>query len=107
MLIIVAIEVRIQNLIKEVRETKELEEGAASKGSASPTDSNGSPSLLPRSSGSKGQFSSIREPALPNKESESAKEPQAGGLVSNTEGAKEEAKGDHTFLSSDQENRVK
>jgi len=38
MLIIVAIEVSIQNLIKEVRETNELEEGAASKSSASPPD---------------------------------------------------------------------
>jgi hypothetical protein len=65
MLIIVAIEVSIQNLIKEVRETIELEEGAASKGSTSPTNSNGSPSLLPRSSGSEGQFSSIKEPAPP------------------------------------------
>jgi hypothetical protein len=35
MLIIVAIEVSIQNLIKEVREASELEEGAASKSSAS------------------------------------------------------------------------
>jgi hypothetical protein len=57
MLIIVAIEVSIQNLIKEVRETNELGKGAASKGSASPTGSNGSPSLLPRSSGSEGQSS--------------------------------------------------
>ncbi len=107
MLIIVAIEVSIQNLIKEVRETIELEEGAVSKSSASPTDSNGSLSLLPHSSGSEGQFSSVKEPALPNKESESAKEPRAGRLVSNTEGAKEGAKEDHISLSSDQENRVK
>jgi hypothetical protein len=84
-----------------------LGESAASKSSPSPTDANGSPSLLPRSSGSECQYSSIKEPAFPNKESESAKEPRAGGLVSNEEGAKEEAKENHTFLSPDQETRVK
>ncbi len=107
MLIIVAIEVSIQNLIKEVQEMIELEEGAANESSASPTDSDGSPSLLPRSSGSEGQVNSIRGPVFPKKESESAKEPRADGLLSDTEGVKEEAKKDHTYLSSDQENRVK
>jgi hypothetical protein len=84
-----------------------LEEGAASKSSASPTDSNGSSSPLPRSSGSEGQFGPIKEPAFHNKEPKSVKEPQAGGLASNEEGAKEEAKENHTYLSSDQEARVK
>ncbi len=92
MLIIVAIEVSVQNLIKEVQETNELGEGAASKGSASPTGSNGSPSPLPRSSESEGQANSIREPVFPKKESESAKEPRVDGLLSETEGVKEEAK---------------
>jgi hypothetical protein len=72
MLIIVAIEVSIQNLIKEVRETIELEEGAASKGSASPTDSNGSPSLLPRSSESEGQFMSLPSPTKNPKQRKSS-----------------------------------
>ncbi len=35
------------------------------------------------------------------------KEPQAGGLTDTEEGAKEEAKENHTYLSSDQEARVK
>jgi hypothetical protein len=107
MLIIVAIEVSIQKLIKEVRETKKIEEGAASKGSTNPVDSNRCTPPLLHSSGSEGQVNSIRGPGFPRKESESAKEPRADGLLSDTEEVKEETKEDQTYLSSDQENRVK
>jgi hypothetical protein len=107
MLIIVAIEVSIQNLMKEVQETKELEEGAASKGSTNPVESNRSPHRPPHLSGSGDQVNPIREPVFPKKEPESAKEPRAGGLLIDTEGVKEEAEKDHTYLSSDQEDRVK
>jgi hypothetical protein len=107
MLIIVAIEVSIQKLIKEVQETKELEEGAASKGSTNPIDSDRCTPPSPHLSRSEGQVNSIQKPVFPEKESETAKEPRANGPLSDTQRVKEEAEKDHTYLSSDQENRVK
>jgi hypothetical protein len=107
MLIIVAIEVSIQKLIKEVQETKELEEGATSKGSTNPIDSNRCTPPLPHSTGSESQVDPIQGPVFPKEESESAKEPQADGPLSDTKRVKEEAKKDHAYLSPDQENRVK
>ncbi len=107
MLIIVAIEISIQNLVKEIRETSEWEKTTAGKSSIRPIDSNGSYPPSSRSSGSEGQFTSTKEPAIPNKGSKSAKEPRADEPVSNEEGAKKEAKENQTFLSPDQEARVK
>jgi hypothetical protein len=107
MLIIVAIEVSVQNLMKEIPETSELEKSASSKGSASPTDSSGSPSPLPRSSGSESHLISTKESAFLNKEPKATKESQAYEPVRSEDGAKEEAKENHTFLSPDQEARVK
>ncbi len=70
MLIIVAIEVSIQKLIKEAQETKELEEGATSKGSTNPIDSNRCTPPLPHSTGSESQVDPIRGPVSPKEESE-------------------------------------
>jgi hypothetical protein len=107
MLIIVAIEISIQNLMKEIRETSESEKNAASKDSVSPFNANRSPPPLSCSSGSESHLISTKESAFLNKELKATKESQAGEPVSNEEGARREARENHTFLSPDQEARVK
>ncbi len=107
MLIIVAIEISIQNLMKEIRETSELEKATAGKSNINPIDSDKSPPPPPRSSKPEGCLVSTKESAFPNKESKSTKEPQADEPMSNEERAREEAEENHTFLSPDQEARVK
>ncbi len=107
MLIIVAIEISIQNLMQEIRETSESEKSAASKGSVSPINSNRSPPPLSRSSGSENHPISTKESAFLDKELKATKESQAGEPVSNEEGARREARENHTFLSPHQESRVK
>ncbi len=107
MLIIVAIEVSIQNLMKEIREASELEETTAGRSGVSPINSNRSPLPLPHSSGSESHLISTKESAFLNKEPKATKESQAGEPVSNEERARKEARENHTFLSPDQEARVK
>jgi hypothetical protein len=107
MLIIVAIEISIQNLMKEIRKAGELEKTTSGKSSVSPINSNRSPPPLPCSSGSESHLISTKESAFRNKKPKSTKESQADEPVSNEERARKEARENHTFLSPDQEARVK
>ncbi len=107
MLIIVAIEISIQNLMKEIRKTIELEKATAGKSSINPIDSDKSSPPPPCSSGPEDRLISTEESSFPNKESKSTKEPRANEPVSNEERARKEAEENHTFLSPHQEARVK
>ncbi len=107
LLILVAIEISTQNLMKEIRETSELERATAGKSNINPIDSDKSSPPPPRSSGPESRLISTKESACPNKESRSTKEPRADEPVSKEKRIRKEAEENHTFLSPDQEARVK
>jgi hypothetical protein len=107
MLIIVAIEVSVQNLMKDIREASESEKSTTDKSGLSLINSNRSPPPLFHSPGSEGHFSSIKESACLKKEPNPGEEPRTDETENNEEGARKEAKENHTFLSPDQEARVK
>jgi hypothetical protein len=93
--------------MKEIRETSALGKATAGRSSVSPINSDRSSPPPPRSSGSESLLISAKESAFLNKEPKSTKEPRANEPVGNEERARKEAKEKHTFLSPDQEARVK
>jgi hypothetical protein len=106
-LILVAIEISVQNLVKEVRETSELEKATACKSNINRIDSDGTSPPPPCPPGPEGRLITTKKSACPNKESKSTKEPQADESVSKEKKVRKEAEEDHTFLSPDQEARVR